>query len=76
MKPLIIKMIGWLMLTCNLLFAFVIGITIPLLESEYNYNLGIVMIPLLIILNYIIVDRIHYYIKHSKDREVEIDAKN
>ncbi|MFX0002292.1 MAG: archaeosortase H N-terminal-like domain-containing protein [Candidatus Hodarchaeota archaeon] len=63
------KIIIWLMLTINLLFAFVIGLTIPMLESPSYINLGIVMIPLLIILNYIIVDRYHYYIKHVNERE-------
>ena len=58
------------MLTINLLFAFIIGLSIPLLESESFYNLGFVMIPLLIILNYIILDRFHYYTKHiNEDRE-------
>lgn len=76
MKPIILKkIIIWLLLTLNLLFAFVIGLTIPLLESKSNYNLGIVMIPLLIILNYIILDRFHYYLKHTKDSEGELDPK-
>ena len=39
------KIFVWLMLTINLLFAFVIGLTIPLLESESYFNLGFVMIP-------------------------------
>ncbi|MHA1292327.1 MAG: archaeosortase H N-terminal-like domain-containing protein [Promethearchaeota archaeon] len=56
----------WVMLILNLLFAFVIGITIPLMESESKYNFALVMIPLLIILNYIIIDRVHYYIRHTK----------
>ena len=76
MKRLILKkIIVWLMLTINLLFAFIIGMTIPLLESENYYNLGFIMIPLLIILNYIIVDRFHYYLKHTKRSEDELDAK-
>ena len=68
------KIFVWLMLTINLLFAFVIGLTIPLLESESHFNLGFIMIPLLIILNYVIVDRYHYYLKHTKRNEEELDA--
>ena len=63
------KIIIWGMLTINLLFAFIIGLTIPTLESESYINLGIVMIPLLIILNYVIVDRYHYYLKHDNEKE-------
>jgi hypothetical protein len=63
------------MLTINLLFAFVIGLTIPMLESTNNINFGIVMIPLLIILNYIIIDRYHYYLKKSNERKGKKDAK-
>jgi len=70
MKQLTLKKIYiWLMLSINLLFAFVIGFSIPLLESASFFNLGFVMIPLLIILNYVIVDRFHYYLKHVKDVE-------
>lgn len=76
MNQLILKkIIVWLMLTINLLFAFTIGLTIPLLESESYYNFGFIMIPLLIILNYIIVDRFHYYLKHIKKSEDVVDAK-
>ncbi|MFX1500436.1 MAG: archaeosortase H N-terminal-like domain-containing protein [Promethearchaeota archaeon] len=76
MKPLILKKINiWLLLTLNLLFAFVIGLTIPLLQSDSHYNLGFIMIPLLIILNYIILDRFHYYLKHTKNSDDEVDAK-
>ncbi len=72
-KILMKKILIWLMLSLNLVFAFSIGLTIPLLVSESRNNLGYIMIPLLIILNYIILDRYHYYQKHSKDR---IDEKN
>ncbi len=63
------------MLTINLLFAFIIGLSIPLLKSENFFNLGFVMIPLLIILNYIIIDRFHYYFKHANEEEENTDAK-
>lgn len=63
------------MLTINLLFAFFIGLTIPLLQSESFMNLGFIMIPLLIILNYVILDRFHYYLKHATQEEDKADAK-
>ena len=61
------KLIIWIFFTINLFFAFSIGLTIPLLETKYRYNLGIIMIPLLIILNYVLVDRFYYYIKHTNE---------
>ena len=69
------KLLIWLLLSINLLFAFIIGYSIPLLTSESYFNLGFVMIPLLLVLNYIILDRFHYYLKHIKDREVKFDAE-
>ena len=69
------KIYIWLLLTINLLFAFVIGFTMPLLESESFYNLGLVMIPLLIVLNYIIIDRFHYYTKHTNNERSVEDAE-
>ncbi|MFX1570291.1 MAG: archaeosortase H N-terminal-like domain-containing protein [Promethearchaeota archaeon] len=70
MKKLVLKKLFiWLLLTINLLFAFVIGLTIPMLESSSSLNLGFIMIPLLIILNYIIIDRFHYYLKHNTEGE-------
>ena len=64
------------MLTINLLFAFCIGLTIPLLEAESFMNLGFIMIPLLIILNYVFIDRFHYYLKHINDKRDDADANN
>jgi len=75
MKPLTKKKFYiWVLLTLNLLFAFFIGFTIPLLESASLYNLGFIMIPLLIILNYVLLDRFHYYTKHVKERDIDQDA--
>ncbi|MFW9973257.1 MAG: archaeosortase H N-terminal-like domain-containing protein [Candidatus Odinarchaeota archaeon] len=75
MNQLILKkVIIWIMLTLNLLFAFFIGITIPLLQSASFMNLGFVMIPLLIILNYILLDRFHYYLKHTNNKEKTSNA--
>ena len=75
MKPLTLKKLYiWVLLSLNLLFAFVIGFTIPLLESVSFYNLGFIMIPLLLILNYVILDRFHYYTKHVNERGYDQDA--
>jgi riboflavin transporter FmnP len=75
MKQITLKKIFiWILLTINLLFAFVIGLTIPLLEAASFMNLGFVMIPLLIILNYVIIDRFHYYLRHVNDKGDDIDA--
>ncbi len=76
MKPLTLKKFSiWVLLSLNLLFAFVIGFTIPLLSSDSFYNLGFVMIPLLLILNYVILDRFHYYTKHVNDMGEDSDAE-
>ncbi len=48
----------------NLLFAVVIGFSIPLMESRFRYNLGIIMMPLLLILGLIITDK---YDNNSKE---------
>jgi hypothetical protein len=62
------KLIIWAMLAINLLFAFVMGSSIPVMESTSKYNMGYVMIPLLVILNYIIFDRLFYYVKHAGEK--------
>ena len=41
----------------NLTFAYSIGFTIPLMESLSRNNFGVIMIPLLILLNFIMVDK-------------------
>ncbi len=41
----------------NLLFAIVIGFSISVMESDFKYNFGIVMIPLLLILSLVITDK-------------------
>jgi len=51
------KKIGVLLLHFfNLLFSVVIGFSISLMESNSKYNFGLVMIPLLVVLSYIITD--------------------
>ncbi|MFX0164913.1 MAG: archaeosortase H N-terminal-like domain-containing protein [Candidatus Hodarchaeota archaeon] len=70
------KVYIWLLLSINLLFAYLIGFTIPLLETRNSYIFGFVMIPLLIILNYIIVDRFHYIITQLNDKEEKLNVKD
>ena len=60
------KSLIWAFLSLNFLFAFIMGFMILFMESKAKYNMGIVMLPLLIILNYIIVDRFHYYLKNTE----------
>ncbi len=61
------KILIWLLLSVNLLFAFIIGLTIPLMESESRVYLGLFIIPLLILLNYICLDRFHYFLRDLKE---------
>jgi hypothetical protein len=70
------KLYFWAILTLNLLFAFIIGFTIPILETKNSYIFGFVMIPLLIILNYIIVDRFHYIISQLNDNGEKRNVKD
>ena len=70
------KLVIWMLLTINLLFAFSIGITIPQLASQMSFNFGFVMIPLLVILNYIILDRFHFYTKKLNNTEEKSNADN
>lgn len=70
------KLYFWILLTINLLFAFIIGFTIPILETQNSYIFGLVMIPLLIIVNYIIVDRFQFIIDQLNDKEEKINVKD
>ena len=70
------KLYFWILLTLNMLFAFIIGFTIPVLETKNGYIFGFVMIPLLIILNYIIVDRFQFILNQLNDREEKTNGKN
>jgi len=55
------KKIGVLLLHFfNLLFSVIIGLSISLMESTSKYNFGLVMIPLVVVLSYIITDRYNY----------------
>jgi len=44
----------------NLLFSVIIGLSISIMESTSKYNFGIVIIPLLLVLSYIITDKYKY----------------
>jgi len=46
-----------IMLISNLAFSYIIGLSIPLMESRSKYNFGLVIIPLLFILHIIILDK-------------------
>ncbi len=48
----------------NLLFATIIGFSISVMESDFKYNFGIVMIPLLLLFSLVITDK---YDRDTKD---------
>jgi len=61
----------------NLFFSVIIGFSISLMESTSKYNFGIVMIPLLIILSYVITDRYDKTVKDvSYEQELEEGTKS
>ena len=64
------KILIWIYLSFNLLFAFIMGLLIPFMESKARYNMGYVMIPLLLILNYVIVDRFHFYLNIANNEDL------
>jgi len=67
------KKIGVLLLHFfNLLFSVVIGLSISLMESTFKYNFGLVMIPLLVVLSYVMTDK---YDKTVKDVRYEQDLE-
>jgi len=59
----------------NLLFAIVIGFSISVMESDFKYNFGIVMIPLLLILSFIITDKYNSDMKDSNRVQEEIPVE-
>jgi len=67
------KKVGILLFhSLNLFFAVVIGFSIPLMESDFRNNLGIIMMPLLLILGIIITDKYDKNIKGiAKDQDLE-----
>ncbi|GAH43101.1 unnamed protein product, partial [marine sediment metagenome] len=63
----------------NLLFAFIIGFSIPIMESDFKYNFGIVMIPLLVALSLVITDKYSNNIKDVNNEQNEnpiVKSKN
>ena len=66
----------WIMLLINSILSFLIGCTIPTMESAYRENMAYVMIPLLILLNYIIIMRLHLYINTDNNEKNEKSIKN
>ncbi len=50
----------------NLLFIFSIGYSIPFMESPFRFNLAVVMLPLLLILDIIIFHRFQFKLKEEK----------
>lgn len=69
------KMFIWILLSINLLFSYIIGLSVPQLETTSGEVFGFVMIPLLIILNYIILDRFHFYTKKVHNKEEKTPGK-
>lgn len=51
------KLLIWLIISMNLLFAFFIGFTLPNMNYEPKYTQAIILIPLLCIFNYILLNR-------------------
>ena len=77
MEQIVIKKIFiWILLSINLFFSYIIGLSVPQLETTSGEIFGFVMIPLLIILNYIILDRFHFYTKKVNRKEEKTSAKD
>ena len=47
-------------------FSITIGLYIPIMEEENAYLMAVVLMPLLMILNYAVLDRFHHYLKENK----------
>lgn len=65
------KLIIWSLLSLNLLFAFIIGLTITSMISESKPFLGIIVIPLLVILNYVYLERFHFFLRLASKEDEE-----
>jgi exosortase/archaeosortase family protein len=66
------KIYVWILFVLNFLFSFIIGLSQQMMISPFRDNMPIVLLPLLIILNYVIIDRFHYYTNKSIDK-VKLD---
>ena len=69
------KLVIWFFLTLNILFAFIIGFTIPFMESESRFYLGFVLIPILLILNFLCLDRFHYFLRRAPEEGEQSNEK-
>ena len=69
------KLVVWFYLTLNILFAFIIGFTIPFMESESRFYLGLLIIPLLLILNFVCLDRFHYFLRCAPEEGEQSNEK-
>lgn len=58
----------WLYYAVTLLFAFLIGLSISQMQSLYRNNYALMMLPLLIVLNYIILRRLNFYMNTPFDK--------
>ncbi|MFX0025434.1 MAG: archaeosortase H [Candidatus Hermodarchaeota archaeon] len=68
------KLGATIMHSLNLLFSFIIGFTIPLMQSVSRNNFAIVMLPLLIILSLIITDKFFKDFESSKHGNSKINV--
>ncbi|TXT66336.1 MAG: membrane protein of unknown function [Promethearchaeota archaeon] len=59
------KIIISIYFSINQIFSFIIGLTIPLMESISRNNYALVMLPLLVLINYILIRRILYYMEQE-----------
>ncbi|TFF98297.1 MAG: hypothetical protein EU541_07010 [Promethearchaeota archaeon] len=66
----------WIYYALNHLFAFIIGLSIPQMQSIYRDNYALLMIPLLIILNYIILRRFNFYLYSSNKEKPQEEEKS
>jgi hypothetical protein len=67
------KLIFSILLSLNLLFAFIIGLTISSMISESSPFLGIIVIPLLVLLNYVYLDRFHFWIRNTSRKDKKLN---
>jgi hypothetical protein len=70
------KIVIWILLSLNLLFAFIIGLTISSMVSESRPFLGIIVIPLLVLLNYVYLDRFHFWLKTASKGDKKLNGTN
>ncbi|MFW9772406.1 MAG: archaeosortase H [Promethearchaeota archaeon] len=72
--PIRKKIWAIVMIILNSIFSFVIGFTTPQLQTESKYNFAFLMLPLLIILELVIIDKYFKdlkYIRNPKLKEID-----